>query len=374
MDNKPIFLSGLNGIRTIAAFGVLISHINLSLGGFGVKTFSLFGFNKNGGQEAWVLGEHGVTIFFVLSGFLITYLLLKEYEKTNTIKIKEFYIRRILRIWPLYYLYILLVLVTIYSTFSFDVNLFYYLTLFANIPFINGNTYPAMYHLWSISVEEQFYLFWPFLFLLFINRKFIRNLLLIIGIFSLIRIFIWYLQPFSIPALISVVNRFDCMLFGALGAFLVFKKAKIIFFLNNKIIQILAWLVMFMLILNIFQFINSIIEIFIIELITLIIIIGQINIKNRIVNLENKIMSYFGKLSFGIYVYHPLLILILSKISFTNGFYKFEEFEKTVIVFLLIIFFTIVVSHMSYYKYEVKFLKLKHKFSIIKSTNNKADV
>lgn len=374
MENKPIFLSGLNGIRTIAAFGVVISHINLSLGRFDIKTISLFGFNEKGAQKGWVLGEHGVTMFFVLSGFLITYLLLKEYEKTNTIKIKAFYVRRILRIWPLYYFYIMLVILTIYSTFIFDKNLFYYLTLFANIPFINGAAYPAMYHLWSISVEEQFYLFWPFLFLFLVNKKFIRNLFLIITVFSLVRIGIWHFQPFSIPALIAVVNRFDCMMFGALGAFLVFRNSRIIFLLNNKIIQILAWLVMLTLILNIFQFMNSIIEIFIVELLTLTIIIGQINIKNRVVNLENKIVSYFGKLSFGIYVYHPLLIFILAKISFTNSFYEFKEFEKAVIIFLLVIFFTIMISHISYYKYEVKFLKLKHKFSIIKSTNNKADV
>ena len=68
---------------------------------------------------------------------------------------------------------------------------------------------------------------------------------------------------------------------------------------------------MFLLLINVFQFLNSIIEIFIVELITLIIIIGQINMKNRIVNLESKPMSYLGKLSFGIYVYHPLIILIL---------------------------------------------------------------
>ncbi|OCB76563.1 acyltransferase family protein [Flavobacterium crassostreae] len=258
--NKPIFLSGLNGLRTIAAIGVLLSHINLSLQNFGVKTISLFGFNEKGIQKSWVLGEHGVTMFFVLSGFLITFLLLKEYEKTGAIRIKDFYIRRALRIWPLYYLYIFLVLITIFSFFKFDFNLLLYLTFFANIPFINNATYPAMGHLWSISVEEQFYLFWPFLFLFLIKNKFIKKLSIVIFVFAFFRIFIWYIKPFSIPALISVVNRFDCMMFGALGAYLFFKENVIVKYLNSKIVQLIAWAIMFLLVINVFQFLNSISE------------------------------------------------------------------------------------------------------------------
>jgi peptidoglycan/LPS O-acetylase OafA/YrhL len=93
-ENK-IYLPGLNGLRAIAAFGVLFSHVNLGIEAYGLpirKTSDLAGF--------------GVTIFFALSGFLITYLLLKEKEQFNTINIKNFYVRRILRIWPLYFLFI----------------------------------------------------------------------------------------------------------------------------------------------------------------------------------------------------------------------------------------------------------------------------
>lgn len=368
---KPIFLSGLNGLRTIAAIGVLFSHVNLALSNFGIHNYSLFGFD-NGKQKSWLLGEHGVTIFFVLSGFLITFLLLKEFQKTRTIKIKEFYIRRLLRIWPLYYLYITLVLIFTYTTININENIFYYLTFFANVPFIKGTAYPAMDHLWSISVEEQFYLFWPFLFLFFVKKNFIKNILLIITLLSTIRILLWFLIPFSIPALISVVNRFDCMMIGALGAYLFYKKSFIINMIDNKFIQLGAWLVVILLIINKLSFFNSIIEIFLIELITVIIIIGQINKVNRIVNLENKLMSYLGKLSFGIYVYHPLLLVLFSDI-FKNNITLTDENELVYFVgiFTFSITLTIIISHISYYYFEIKFLKIKEKFSIIKSSNVK---
>ncbi|WP_223584180.1 acyltransferase family protein [Sphingobacterium sp. GVS05A] len=369
MENKPIFLNGLNGIRTIAALGVLLSHINLSLREFKMFNISLFGFDKNGNQDSWSLGEHGVTMFFVLSGFLITYLLLKEYDKTSFINIGKFYMRRILRIWPLYFLYISMTLIILWKYIVPDLNLVYYLTFFANVPFIKSQSYLAMNHLWSISVEEQFYLFWPVLFLFFVRRNFVVCVLSVIIVLSVARVFIWYVSPFSLMALFSVVNRFDCMLIGALGAFLVHRNNKIIDILNNRLLQISCWIIVLLLVVNKFIFFNSIIEIFVIEVVTLIIIIGQIKIKNRIVNLENPLFSYIGKLSFGLYVYHPLFIV---------GFYKFIDFHffsnellNVVIIFLSVLVSSLIMAHVSYYYFEQKFLNMKTRYSVVESSNIK---
>ena len=85
-----LYLPGLNGIRAIAAMAVIITHINNRLEYYGIPNAPLLD-----------LASYGVTIFFTLSGFLITFLLLKELEKTNTIDVKKFYMRRVLRIWPL---------------------------------------------------------------------------------------------------------------------------------------------------------------------------------------------------------------------------------------------------------------------------------
>ena len=371
MEEKPIFLSGLNGIRTIAAIGVMISHINLALPKFNVKNFSLFGFSNDGKTEGWMLGEHGVTMFFVLSGFLITYLLLKEYKKTKTINIKAFYIRRALRIWPLYYFYLLITILISFFILSNEFlptsSTFYYSFFLANVPFINQNALPALDHFWSIAVEEQFYLFWPFLFLFF-NINFKNIIILLILLQALFRIYLWYKFPFSTIALLSVVNRFDCMMFGGLGALLYLEKSKFIIFLNRKSIQYFSWLIIFFLIINKLNFFNSIIEIFLIGFVTLCIIIGQINIENRVINLENNIMSYLGKLSFGIYVYHPLLILLTSNFFKNNGY--FSEVTFTLIINILILGLTITISHLSFFYFENRFLKLKPKFSIIHSTNS----
>jgi peptidoglycan/LPS O-acetylase OafA/YrhL len=369
MGDKIIFLPGLNGIRAIAACGVLFSHINLALKKFGIYSISLFGFNKEGNPKSWVLGEHGVTMFFVLSGFLITYLLLKEFEKTKKIDIAKFYVRRILRIWPLYFLYILLIIAFFWNSLNLDFNLVYYLSFFANIPFVTGQSYIAMDHLWSISVEEQFYLFWPLLFLFLIQRKSFLSILTLIVIFSVFRIFIWYVSPLSTLALFSVVNRFDCMLFGGLGAYLLHKENRIINVLNMKIVQLACWFVLLLLIVNKFQFLNSIIEIFVVEFITLTIIIGQIKIRNKVVDLENKPLSYIGKLSFGLYVYHPLIITVFYK------YLNFKYFDSAALnagfIFMSVFCLSILVSHISYFYFEKRFLNVKLKYSVVTSSNSK---
>mgnify|MGYP000938049899 FL=1 len=120
---KAIHFRGLNGIRAIAALGVLFAHI--------MGALSHFGLNQLG--KSLNLASFGVTMFFTLSGFLITYLLLKEKEKTDNelINIKHFYIRRVLRIWPLYFLFLFLCVI-IFAFLSVDYDksqLFFYVFL-----------------------------------------------------------------------------------------------------------------------------------------------------------------------------------------------------------------------------------------------------
>ena len=102
-SSNAVYLPGLNGLRAIAALAVVVSHITLSLDQFGLNS-NVFGTDINGSPKGLDLAGDGVTIFFALSGFLITFLFLKEKEN-GSISIKKFYVRRILRIWPLYYLF-----------------------------------------------------------------------------------------------------------------------------------------------------------------------------------------------------------------------------------------------------------------------------
>jgi peptidoglycan/LPS O-acetylase OafA/YrhL len=113
-------------------------------------------------------------MFFVLSGFLITFLLLKEKKMTNTINYKFFFIRRALRIWPLYFLY-LLILILIFGVDSFRGTLVYYVFFmpnFVNLVVAEYGVVPVskvlsekIGHYWSLGVEEQFYIFWPLILL-----------------------------------------------------------------------------------------------------------------------------------------------------------------------------------------------------------------
>lgn len=116
---------------------------------------------------ATYVGTHGVTLFFAISGFLITSLLLRERDRRGHISFKDFYIRRALRIFPLYFgvLLIYAVLVAIFERDSaagrmFWHNLPYFLTYTSNL-FVPLDGRVIFYFAWSLAVEEQFYLIWP---------------------------------------------------------------------------------------------------------------------------------------------------------------------------------------------------------------------
>jgi peptidoglycan/LPS O-acetylase OafA/YrhL len=156
-------IPSLDGLRTISVAFVLTAHFLYTIG------FTDF----------LNLGILGVRFFFVISGFLITGLLLKEMDKTSTVSLTRFFFRRTLRIFPPYYFYLLLIFI------GSKMGVF-------NIPsesFITPVTYTSNYfasdywnllHTWSLSVEEQFYLIFPFILLLLGRRQIIWILLALI--------------------------------------------------------------------------------------------------------------------------------------------------------------------------------------------------
>jgi peptidoglycan/LPS O-acetylase OafA/YrhL len=161
--NSPIHFPDLDGLRAIAAFAVILYHI----GGWVVfpstiaweRTLYLLSFAEHG-------GELGVLFFFVLSGFLITYLMLVERERTGRLHIGRFYLRRVLRIWPLYFLTLLVGFAICPSgPDAAATPLMYaaFLTNFDHILHGDPDCGPLGIQ-WSIAVEEQFYLLWPLFF------------------------------------------------------------------------------------------------------------------------------------------------------------------------------------------------------------------
>ena len=362
-STNVIHLKGLNGIRAIAALSVIIAHITGDLQSFGLDD-SIFGLDSNGARAPILMASYGVTMFFALSGFLITYLLLIEKKKKKSIDIKKFYIRRILRIWPLYYFYILLV-VGVYLIFRIDYNeemMPFYILLAANIPLIIQSSLPFIGHLWSIGVEEQFYLFWPWIFKKS-HSKLLRNSMIFFFVFYLIKVFSWF-YGFNIMLTAMTVSRFNIMIMGCIVALLYYKKNKILTYISTKGVQIFCWVILLFAALNKVHLSSSLFDHEFMGFITLCIIIGQIERKNYIIDLDNKVLDFIGKISFGIYVYHPILIFL--------SYYVLGEFKESkplnyFIVYSLIITFTILISHLSYKYLEKPFIEFKAKYQIAKS-------
>ena len=145
------YYPSLNGLRAISILIVVMGHLDL-------YHHPLYAMLCNGGL--------GVNIFFVISGFLITTLCLKEQNSTGTISLKSFYIRRILRIFPVAYLYVLVIFILDYF---FHLQIAWFQYLGAMFYLMNLNYFRAtqfswfLGHYWSLASEEQFYLIFPFL-------------------------------------------------------------------------------------------------------------------------------------------------------------------------------------------------------------------
>lgn len=362
-----IYFSGLNGLRAIAAIGVLVVHITQGLNLFGLNSF-IFGASNSDAIGIYRIALYSVSIFFGISGFLITYLLLEEKSK-GTINVKHFYLRRVLRIWPLYYLYLTLALLTnwVLDNPIDKSQLFFYIFLMANIPYVFGNSISFVTHYWSLGVEEQFYLFWPN-WVKKIKHLLFSSLLFVFVFMSLKLVF--YLSAskpiFHKLYYILDANRFQCMLIGAIFAILYYQRNTVFLKIFSSIYaQILAWVLFLLVFTNQFR-ISYFLSHEMITIATCTIILAQIQQKNRIFNLENRIFNFFGKISYGIYVWHPLVVLLLSKILL----FKNQNLSNYLVVYCLSIGFTILIAYVSYEYYEKRFLKLKGKYTTIKSWNS----
>ncbi|MEP6927091.1 MAG: acyltransferase [Ginsengibacter sp.] len=368
---KAIYLPGLNGLRAIAALAVVVSHVTLALDQFGLNN-KIFGTDIDGNPKGLDLAGNGVTIFFTLSGFLITFLLLKEKEISH-LKIKNFYVRRVLRIWPLYYLYFLACIVTAFIfgiTFEKS-SIPFYIFLAANVPFIIGKTLPFLAHYWSLGVEEQFYLFFPQL-AKQSNRRLFKIVSLLIVFFLSLKFVFWILKRkygFELPFLAITVTRFHIMLIGVAGAILYYNKnQKFLLLATHKAIQIFSWSCMLLIAINKFH-IASVLDTELISILSVFLIIGQITKKNHIINLENKFFDFIGKISYGVYVLHPLLIFYFGKLF---GRFNSDSLFNYITIYFLLISITIIIAYISYEFYEKSFLKLKSKFTTVKSSNTKS--
>lgn len=207
MNNKTPRIPTLDGWRAIAILLVLFAHFQRQLLGH-------FFFN----QEWLDLGQHGVTIFFVLSGFLITSNLLKN----ESIDLRQFYIRRFFRLMPAAWTFLLvLCLLTLLTPMkSVGADLWGCLFFFRNYQVSAGSSIGITDHFWSLSVEEQFYLAWPGV-LALLGR---RNAAILAGVAAIaIAIFRFTHQAYYTSNYLFWLRtevRADAIIIGCLIAFL----------------------------------------------------------------------------------------------------------------------------------------------------------
>jgi peptidoglycan/LPS O-acetylase OafA/YrhL len=364
---KPIFRN-LDGIRFIAFLSVYISHCfyprdqSTKDGGL-FKAVSFFV-----GDSRW--GNVGLYIFFVMSGFLITYLLIHEHQAFGRIHAPSFYIRRILRIWPLYFL-LLFINFFVYPYFTHTTaiaeNRLPYFLFYANLDVItNGFNKGIIGHLWAISVEEQFYLLLPLLMIL-VSIRYLPYLLGFIIIASVIFRGLHYQEP-SVLFHHSLSASFDIAL-GGLAAWLMYFSTKarnvIASLSRNFILGVYATFCGLILFQDyIFGSAQLIFSLFLFQLFAVFILLEQNYADLSFFKIGNVgWVTKLGKYAFGFYCYHISCIRFVEVIAAKYGVRG--GFGEVVVVPALALLVTLLVGIASYQLVEVHFLKLKKKFTYL---------
>lgn len=384
--SKTIYFKNLDGLRFIAAFFVILHHTDEGLMILGKATENSFHFPL-------VFGPLAVRFFFVLSGFLITYLLLSEKERTGEVNVKAFYMRRILRIWPLYYLIVVLALLILPHIPFFNIPPYievlhqnYLVKAVLLVCFIPNVLYsmhpqyslPYGDQLWSIGVEEQFYLMWPwiikktknyaavFLTIIIIFGVLTNNMIL--GIADvLVNMRLIEIHSTAWQILIAINNFFsgwanfqiDSMAIGAMGSYLVFyNKDSLLKVLFNKLFTRTIFVIFLLTIAllhhyHIYLLFSAIFIVFILNM--------ALNPANKF-NVEYPWLKYLGKISYSIYMLHPIAITIAIKLVYGLPLHLPAK-PTQLLVYPVAVVLSIGLAALSYHLLESTFLRLKNRFA-----------
>jgi len=313
------YIPSMDGLRCIAVVVVMLLHAHFQLG-------------KN--------GSLGVDIFFALSGFLITTLLLEEYASRGRISLKGFYIRRFFRLFPA--LYLLLIVLIIYSavflsgTVQNEVNL----EILSSALYLNniswfwgwGNKGHLLGHTWSLAVEEQFYLLWPLILVMFIH---LRRTKLLIVLLALTVLFSWIGKSLDILSPVSTSLLHESILIGCLGALLRWHG------MAREMPELVTlMLVIFLLVVGIvpFEFYQILFDLGLrswIAVVTAIAIFGLLNSPGSVTNkfLSNRAFVLVGKISYALYLWHVPIFKLFK--SYVNIDPTFAFLLKFIVVFVV---------------------------------------
>jgi len=374
-ENKTrVFFPNLDGLRFFCFLSVFLYH-SFATDYEAIRGTQLY---------YWVKyflarnGNLGVNFFFVLSGFLITYLLLVEKDRFGNIKVGNFYVRRILRIWPLFYFCVFFGFVLfpqlktmLGQTPNETAHVAYYLTFLNNFDFIKNGLPDAsvLGILWSVAIEEQFYVFWPLL-IYIIPFKYYKHLFL-----SIILLSFAFRYYHANDGLILEMHSLACisdMTIGALAALVIYRSKDFLAWVTNA--PKWVWIVLYSLVFITYFFRQQIFyhgsfllafdRMFMAFLFAMV-ILEQNFAQHSLFKLSKyKLISKLGTYTYGLYCLHMIGILIVSKglakLGFNTTVYH-VVFLEGILSFVL----TILLAVLSYHFFESKFLKLKDRFARI---------
>lgn len=356
---------GLNALRFFAAALVVIMHTHNNMGQSGLPQLP--------GFPLLFKGLTAVSFFFVLSGFLITYLLLQEKQDSSSISIRNFYLRRVFRIWPLYFIIVAAGMLfywklvpAMHLHFENDYPHGIAILLYT---FFLANLMSSLYHVggmlhiaWSISVEEQFYLFWAPLVKRFNNRMpaLIFSVTLLSLTVSILNTFNAFGLSPQMKAFIDTL-QFHYMGLGAGVAWLLYTRRRWLLqlpvFTSRPLqavctIALLAYLLLYMK-----STLGDAISPLPLGLLFGWLIINVSCNSRRLFSLENSFLNYMGKISYGIYMYHMPVVyaaaFLFQRLALAQkiGWLYYPGY------FLLVFLATTAIASASYYGVEQPILK-----------------
>lgn len=354
-------IKSLDGLRAIAVIMVLLGHGKPSFPEF-IQNSSVFWF---------VFSSHtGVMIFFVISGYLITKLLLNERDRNGEISLKNFYIRRVCRIFPVFYLYISTIIIlkyTIYPDIFSDwknvlfcsLFLWNYKNLFYRSAVVDTNGGWFMGHYWSLAMEEQFYLLFPIIFKKIRNIVTLEKILIaIILIMPVFRILTYSLSPDSRGQISMMLHTGgDSILIGCLGALLE-RSEKFMGFLKraweNNICILFSAIYLFLIDGYLHHKFGGMYSLTIGYSMTNVIILffmfWCIHVSSPIHNfLNNRFISQIGILSYSLYIWQQLILT--------------QQYHSVINKFPCNFILVFAIAFVSYYCVEKPILRLKSRFN-----------
>lgn len=363
--SQKLHFHSIDALRFFAFLKVYFLHIPIQ------ASFPIFAYLKAGGGL-------GVAFFFVLSGFLISYLLVFDKLQNGTIHVKNFFIRRSLRIWPLFYLIVILVFLLPFSIkdnfgwhiiqHGYALDWRYSFSFLENYKMLMTDNYPKTTPLsvfWSLCIEEHFYIFW-LICLFYLPIKHMPKFF--VGCF-----FLAWSARLAEPLIFQNTNivsndLFTNLDFFASGAFLGFFVAKddkaTTNFINSIPIYIKYCIVILVISIVIFRILpyyeNSWFNVFrpSIIAISFAAFLALFIPQNSRIKIKNHYLNYLGSISYGLYVYHIIFIHITLHFCVKNAI-KIDDWP-TLLLFISFTFCcTVICSMLSYHLFEKKFLLLR---------------